>query len=169
MENNKTTKLFEQTIVSVDSDTGEITKAENTTVSRVPREPEFVKVYIKDLARLNNLPGWTNPILFCLLRLMNYNNEIILNAYLKDQIAEELGVTRNSINKGISRLTEKNILIKKGRGAYIANPYFFGRGGWNDIRKIRLQLTYDLESGQKEIKSEFGYGIAENSENPENE
>jgi hypothetical protein len=37
---------------------------------------------------------------------------------------------------------------------YLINPFFFGRGKWDDIRKVRLQVIYS-EEGRMILKTEF--------------
>lgn len=122
---------------------GEVISVETITTKFVEREPDYVKLYITDILKLSNISKSNNDILFSILKRMNYNNEVFLLSYVKEEIAGELGLKAVTINKAIGVLTDKDILIRKARGCYLINPFFFGRGKWEDIKKIRLELTYD--------------------------
>jgi hypothetical protein len=43
--------------------------------------------------------------------------------------------------------------MRKDKGMYIANPSLFGKGKWNDIKEIRMSISYS-EDGRM-IKSEI--------------
>jgi hypothetical protein len=32
---------------------------------------------------------------------------------------------------------------------YLANPYYFGKGAWSNISKIRMTIEYDANSNRK--------------------
>jgi DNA-binding GntR family transcriptional regulator len=66
-------------------------------------------------------------------------------SHVKEEIAKELNLKVVTINKAISILSEKNILLRKARGCYLMNPFFFGRGKWENIKKIRMELEYDTD------------------------
>lgn len=149
-------KRISQEIVSqiVNSDTGEIDQEVKHQVSYVEREPDYVKLYISDIIRLTDLPKSSNDILLAILKRMTYNNDIALFAPVKREIAKELELKEITISKAIELFVKKSILLRKDRGLYIINPYFFGRGKWEDIRKIRLQVDYS-KNGRMILKTKF--------------
>jgi hypothetical protein len=110
--------------------------------SQVGKEPNFVKLYLKDLTHLRDLPGWVSGILYELLKKMDYNNEIILNSTVKNRIAKELGVVSKTIDNALGKFVQKQILLRQDKGIYLANPYLFGKGLWEDIEEIRMKVTY---------------------------
>ncbi len=134
------TKKVTYELERFDSETGEV-----KTISRdsiLPREPDFVKLYLEDVARINNVPSWADSILYQLLRQMNYRNEIVLNATVKKRIGEELDLSMKTINNALGLLVKKQILFREGIGVYIGNPMLFGKGEWKDIRELRLKVQY---------------------------
>lgn len=133
---------------------GEVISVEKITTKFVEREPDYVKLYITDILKLSNISKSNNDILLAILKRMNYNNEVFLLSYVKEEIAQELGLKAVTISKALGVLTDKDILIRKARGCYLINPFFFGRGKWEDIRKIRLELSYD-EKGRHIYKVEI--------------
>ena len=137
---------------SVDFQTGELAQTEREI--RVPKEPDFIKLYLDDLVMLKDVPQWVSSILHGLLKRMNYQNEIVLNVTIKKRIADDLGIAARTIDNALVTFVKKKILSRVGPGVYLANPYLFGKGEWNNIRKIRLQVEYG-EDGRREIAAEL--------------
>lgn len=143
MEKNK---IIRESLENVlDKETGEVVVQRKFTESYVEKEPDYVKLYFKDLAKLNDLSKGDSSFMLSLLKRVGYNNQIILVSYVKKQICEELGLKMKTIDKAISVLVKKQILIREDRGLFIFNPYLFGRGKWKDIKKIRLEISYSLK------------------------
>lgn len=135
----------EVTTNSVDLETGEVKSSVNHREQIVAREPDYIKLYIEDLVKLKDLPKATNDILYNILKRMNYDNEIVLVSHNKKKIADELGIKLNTIDQSLMKLTNKGVLTRVARGVYIANPYLFGRGKWQDIKELRMKVTYNKD------------------------
>jgi DNA-binding GntR family transcriptional regulator len=95
-----------------------------------------------------------NEVLFSILKRIDYSNEIFLFAPVKRKIAEELNLKEVTVSKAIEELCKKEIIIRKERGVYVVNPFYFGRGKWENIKKIRMEIGYDI-SGRNLTKIEF--------------
>ena len=132
---------FEQQ--TVDILTGEVIKTYSESV--VQREPDYVKLYLESITKLNDVQGWTDPILHELLRLMNYGNEIVLNAAVKKRMALGLKISTRTIDNALSMLVKKNIIFRVDTGLYKGNPFLFGKGEWRDIRELRMTVVFDKE------------------------
>ena len=132
---------FEQQ--TVDIRTGEVIKTYSESV--VQREPDYVKLYLESITKLNDVQGWTDPILHELLRLMNYGNEIVLNAAVKKRMALGLEISTRTIDNALSMLVKKNIIFRVDTGLYKGNPFLFGKGEWRDIRELRMTVVFDKE------------------------
>lgn len=127
---------------------GEFLSSVSQKTSKVEAEPPFIKLYIKDLLYLKNLPKGLNVVLLALLRRIDYKNQIVVNVGIKRQISEESGVSVDRISHSITEFIKKKILFRKDTGIYLANPYLFGKGTWADIKNIRLTIEYSLEEVQ---------------------
>jgi len=151
--------IKEVTTNVVNHETGEVTETKNLKERVVSREPDYIKLYIADLIKLNDLPKSTNDILYNILKRMNYDNEIVLVYHNKTKIAKELNIKLNTIDQNLMKLTNKGILTRVGRGVYVANPYIFGRGKWEDIRELRMKVAYNKEgrfiTGEVDRQLEF--------------
>jgi hypothetical protein len=122
--------------------------------SQIPREPNFIKLYLKDLAHIRELPAWVSGVLYELLKKMDYNNEIVLNSTVKRRIADELGIVSGTIDNALVKFVNKSILFRQGKGVYLANPYLFGKGAWEDVEEIRMKVTY-RPTGEADVETEI--------------
>jgi hypothetical protein len=156
-------KRISQEITHTKTDlNGEVIEEVKNQVAYVEREPDYVKLYISDILRLQDIPKSGNDILLAIIKRMTYNNDIALFAPVKREIASDLGIKEITVSKAIELFTNKSILLRKDRGLYLINPFFFGRGKWDDIRKVRLQVIYS-EEGRMILKTEFETLIADSS------
>jgi hypothetical protein len=147
-------KILQEVISTRTNEDGQVIEEIKSQVIQVEKEPDYVKLYINDLLRLQDIPKSANDILLAIIKRMTYNNDIALFAPVKREIASELNIKEVTVAKAIEMFTNKSILIRKDRGLYVINPYLFGRGKWEEIRKIRLQLVYSKE-GRVILKTDF--------------
>nr|WP_321266177.1 replication/maintenance protein RepL [uncultured Sulfurimonas sp.] len=137
-EQTETNKVY-------DNETGKVKTVEEKTISnkKVDTEPNFIKLYISDICKLNNIPKSTNTILNELLKYTSYQNEIYLNVGIKKRMVTALNTTMPTLNNAISKLTKADMLKRIDTGIYKLNPYIFGKGNWTDIKAIRMLWTYN--------------------------
>ncbi|MEJ9129506.1 replication/maintenance protein RepL [Bacillus thuringiensis] len=147
---------------TIDVNTGEIQEEEEIIDAYVDKEPDYVKLYLKDIIALNDLPKGLDKVINVLLKTMSYDNMIILNSFIKKQMTEELGYkTVQVLNNNINKLVNAEILFRKGTGTYQVNARYFGRGHWHDIQEIRLQQIYSTRG--RDFKTEITYKNDEKS------
>ena len=137
---------------------GEVYAEISEKLFNIPSEPPFVKLYVQDIVKLNNLPKGNSGVLYELIKVVDYQNEINLNPRIKQRICSILNIKPSSLNNAISKLLKKNIICRLGRGSYFLNPNLFAKGSWSDIRKMRdkyLNLTITYKDGEKTMSSSF--------------
>lgn len=140
----------------IDYDTGEIVKQETILQGYGEKEPDYVKMYLKDITSLKDLPKGLDRVIYALLELMSYTNIIVLNSYIKKEIAENLEYKSVQVlNNNIAKLVKAEILYRKGTGTYQMNAKYFGRGKWEDIKEIRSQQVYTAKG--REMETEIIY------------
>lgn len=150
--NTKKIRYAKETL-TVDHQSGEVFSQELVTTSEVEKEPEYVKLYITDMMKLTGIPKSASSILMSLLRYVNFNNQIVLVKPIKEEISRELNISMETLKKALQLFIDKGILSRADRGVYVTNPFFFARGSWQHIRKIRLMVEY-TEKGRFIIKKE---------------
>jgi hypothetical protein len=126
----------------VDKLTGEIVSEKVTSTKYTP-EPEYVKLYLRDVVKLFDLSGTTKTVFIALLRKMNYDNEILLAGKMKEEMAESMKMKKNTFEHSMGELVVKGVLLKKGNNWYLVNPNLIGKGSWEHVQRIILTLTYD--------------------------
>lgn len=149
---DKQSVYFREIREMVNVDTGEYVAEERITRSRVPKEPQFIKIYLSHLLMLTDIPKGLNGILFELIKGMNYKNEVVWNAGIKDRICQELNCSESNVRKALTEFKKKKILIEQGRGIFLVNPYVFGRGTWENVHQLRL--TVDLTPTRQIVSGE---------------
>ena len=123
-----------------------IDKRANKTLSW-GAEPPFIKMYLNDIVYMSDLPKSYGSILYEMFKYMTYAGEkdgmvIFINGYVKANIVQALSLkTTQSIDNAITKLVKGNILKRISRGTYRANPYLFGKGDWQDIARLRLEIS----------------------------
>jgi hypothetical protein len=151
-----TKKLVQEIIKqAIDTNTGEVLEESSVKSFRIDREPDFVKLYTDDILRLKDIPKGMNSVLISLLKRMNYQNEVYVISHVKKEMEIELTLSEVSIRKSLELFVEKGVLIRKHRGVYIFDPLLVGRGSWEDIRKLRLTITYEKGKAERTIDAEF--------------
>lgn len=70
---------------------GEILEESSVQETRVPGEPHFIKIYLKDICYLNGMSEIDSSVLFELLKYTKWgSNEIIINANIRKEICQRL-------------------------------------------------------------------------------
>ena len=54
----------------------------------------------------------------------------------------------SSINNAITDFVKGKILYRVDVGMYNFNPFLFGKGDWQDISRLRLEVNYDDIKGK---------------------
>lgn len=147
-------KIKQSVETSVINDKGEmVSKRANKTLSW-GAEPSYIKLYLQDVLYLSDMPKKHSAILYELLKRASYAGDkdgmqVVINASLKRRIKEELGLKNvGSISNAITDFVKGNILYRVDAGMYNFNPYLFGKGEWQDISRLRLEVNYDDIKGK---------------------
>jgi len=160
MPRNTKKTLNISTSTKIDKDGATI---ERTTKERIiiEAEPSYIKLYLNTLLAFKDLPKQMSPLLLELLKLMTFADPeaehggqlILLNGYIKKAISERLNIKSNTIDHGLKKLSNSGILKRVGTGAYQANPSMFGRGEWNDIKRIRATFDFNAQTVEANIEA----------------
>lgn len=152
MKQAKVTYVSDTT--KIDYETGELKEETSSTVTRLPIEPEYVKLYLDDLGKLIDLPEGQRKLLFPLARKMDYDGIISLTKNSRQRIATEIGITTATLRNYINHLSKNEVLIRYGQNEYEINPRYLAKGTWQSIYKrreeIELKIRYNRD-GSREI------------------
>jgi hypothetical protein len=134
---------YQETATTI-SDDGEILEQNFKTISKA-KEDDFIKLYLSDIGYLHKLQPNQQELLYYFLQNMNYNNLIVINKTIKEMIAKESNKSYRTVENALTSYVDTGIFLRQGRGVYIANPYLFGKGRFEDIQKIRMEIVYTSE------------------------
>ncbi len=142
------------------SEDGSIKKSKQNFSMKYESEPNYVKLYLNTVLYISDLPKGYNSILLAFLDHMSYarrdNNNggqlIYINSAMKKGIASELNISVARINQALTDLVKGEVFYRVDRGTYQVNPHLFGRGDWQDIKEIRMEITFNAEG--KTVMSE---------------
>lgn len=147
---------YKETVV--DGSTGEVLEERRSNVVNLPAEPPYVKLYIDDLTAILQLPTTCKGLIYALIKQLNYDGLITLNASARRRIASSLGIGEPTLRNYITQLQQRGVIKRVDRGEYMMNPQYFARGSWVDVMRQRenyykLQVTYTPD-GRRTIKGE---------------
>ena len=143
------TQIEQNIITTSDGEILEESRKINNKIQITSTEPPYIKVYLKDIAKLNDLGKHDNSILYEIFKLTQYNTNLVtLNKYFREQICNTLNTTDATVRNCISKLSKKNILLKQGTGVYMLNPNLFGNGTWENIKGLRMTVEYTEQGKQ---------------------
>jgi hypothetical protein len=169
---SKSRKLKQVTETTVINESGEVLRHSSSKTFKVTKEPDYVKLYLQDVLYLSDMPKKHTKVLYELLKRSSYANkglQVCLSAGLKRIMAKDLGFSRvQSIDNALSDLVKGYILIRIETGVYQFNPAFFGKGEWEDIQELRLNISYDDITGRT-FKSVIEYKNAQEQKASETE
>lgn len=123
--------------------------------SRIPAEPDFVKMYTEDIANLNHIKGHKRDVLAFMASVMDYNNVAVVSPPMRRRWASELGVSMSTINNAVSALKKEGHILSDGHGEYTVNPSLFAKGEWKNT--VKRRESYDAAFIVSYVLGESGY------------
>ncbi len=147
-------RIYEkETVHFVDSEGEEVRASQTKYKGTISTEPTYVKMYQRDIGNLHNLSKIARTVLDEIAVNMDYDNEYPLIGPNRDKIIKNLDIKGVTLEKALTELVAKNIIKRVSRGYYKVSPFYFAKGRWPDIDKIRVTITYDDKG--RDIEAEF--------------
>lgn len=133
----------------LDTDTGEL-----------KREPEFIKLYIRNLCQAKGITGRQADMFHFMLSHMNDYNEVVYGKPSKDRFMAEHETTNATFNNNVSSLIKKGLIKRIGKGVFKVNPRYAVKVDWARVQKITWTTEY-TEDGKSETVSWENGGFEE--------
>lgn len=111
----------------IDKDTGQV----------YGREPEFVKLYIRQLCRVKGLNATQHNIFHFMLENMNFENEVSYGQHTKARFLTEQGIKNQTFNNNISALVKAGLINSIGKSEYLVNKKYAAKVDWKKVQSIR--------------------------------
>lgn len=148
-------KVVYEKVKETEDEFGERTRREIDYSYRIPVEPEFVKMYVDDVASLNHITGVHRAILCFMASLMDYDNKVVLSPEERKRWQVELGVAQSTVNNAISHLIRRGHIKKNGSGEYIVCPSMFSKGHWK--KTMQKRDSFDAHFTVRYERTKAGY------------
>lgn len=162
------TTLYEDRVERIDHATGEIIEEVNRKVVKKEKTPEFVMLFVGGVDKLTNanLSQAEHKTLAQILKFTIKNsNMLMINKKVKEIISKDSGLTFSTVDQKIRTLVKKQMILKED-GLYFLNPVIFGKGDFNEVKKLKhtLQIDYDFDELTSEtvMKTSVLYNTDEN-------
>lgn len=143
----KIKQSIETTIVD---ENGVVKQSRSNQVKTWGEEPAYIKLYLKDLMYLSDMPKQYAELTMSLLKRVSYAGDadglcVTLVSRTKKAICEELGWKNvSSLDNALQKLLKGKIIFRVDRGIFRMNPNLFGKGDWQDISRLRMEVGYDI-------------------------
>lgn len=144
-------KIRQSVEETVQDATGKIVERRRNQTLSWGEEPPYVKLYLRDLMYMSDMPRHYTDLVYALLKRVSYAGDddgmcVTLVPRIKKAICSELGWAQtSSLDNALQKLLKGKIIYRVDRGVFRLSPYLFGKGEWQDISRIRMQITYSLE------------------------
>jgi hypothetical protein len=123
------------------------------TITKLPKEPDYIKLYIDDIGHLMGVQEGHRSILLYIAASVGYDGFVTLTLARKARIAATVGLAVKTVDNAIGLLVKTNILRREGRCEYELNPSLFAKGEWAHIRERResfnLNVSYSKAGGRR--------------------
>ncbi len=127
---------------------GELQHYDSCETHTLEQEPPYVKVYLKPIPYMQDLPQSYRTILSWMLKEMKYAHDgqiITISAGTKRKMSKTLGVSLSRINHAITDFVKGKLIFREDMGVFQVNPQLFGKGDWKDISKLRHNIDFNAE------------------------
>jgi len=148
---------IERIVERIDED-GEVQRSATIThITKLPQEPDYIKLYVDDIGYLMGLQAGHRDVLLYVAASVGYDGFLTLTLARKSRIAATVGLSVKTVNNAIFEFVKQGILRREGRSEYELNPAMFAKGEWAKIRERReafsLRVSYS-QLGRRIISTE---------------
>lgn len=159
--------VYSERIVEKDEKTGEILKDTSVDVIKAKRRDNFIKIFVTNLDFLGaNLSNAERQVLVGLLTRVDYQNIVYIHSELRKDLEKKYSISQATITAGIKGLKEKKVLLELtnnlqekleiySNNAFLINPDIAGKGSFNELKKLRQEISIEYNFDNLEIKRSY--------------
>ena len=138
---------------NVNHATGEIIEESSFSMVKFPQEPEYVKMYIKDLCAITSVNDSDQALLRHLLLRLDYEGFVLLSTRIRNSMARSLSITNKTLRNRLNNLVKADLIKPIARNEYRVNPNYFARGNWKSVCEQRLAYSMTISYSEEEGRS----------------
>ncbi|WP_305843170.1 hypothetical protein [Photobacterium leiognathi] len=106
-------------------------------------EPDFVKLYIKELCSVKGLSAVQNEMFKFMLRNMNHENLVSYGSITKNKFLEEHNIKSTTFNNNIKGLILSGLIERVAIGEFRVNKKYAVKVDWAKVQEIKWETTYN--------------------------
>ena len=118
----------------------------------VTQEPDFVKLYVRDLCTVRGLTGTQYRIFNFMIDNMNWENEVSYASKTKERFLQQHDILNQSFNNNISKLIQSGLIERMGRGEFLVNKKYAVKTEWSKVQKIRVVTEYTKKGRKQKVE-----------------
>ncbi len=159
MAKKKDTTVYTHISETVNNVTGEVVSTKKDEVIRREKTPQFIMLFTEgapDLVKANLTKSQSHVLWKILEKYTHTGNSLKITTATKKIMAKELNLTLRTVGAYIRVLIHKNVIQELdiyGSKDYFLNPHIFGRGEWNNIKKLRYETTVEFNFEKNEAQT----------------
>lgn len=159
--------VYTEKQIEISGTTGEVLKENEIYITKAKNRDDFIKFFVDNLSFIgSDLLNAERQVLFILLTKIDYKNIIYINSDLRRDIEALLKVSKSTVSVAINGLKKKGVVLslsdslKKELGtfsdnAFIINPNIAGRGSFNELQKLRQDISIEYDFEKLEVKQKY--------------
>lgn len=105
-------------------------------------EPEFVKLYVRDLCRVKGLSATQYKIFTFMLANMNGDNVVSFGPRTKEKFLLEQSIKPQTFNNNVSQLIDASLIARIGRNEFLINKQYAVKVDWERVQSIVWTTVY---------------------------
>ena len=159
MAKKKDTTIYTHVSETINNITGEVISTKKDEVIRREKTPQFIMLFTAgapDLVKANLTKAQSHVLWKILEKYTHTGNSLKITPATKKIMAKELNLTLRTVGAYIRVLIHKDIIQELdvyGSKDYFLNPHIFGRGEWNNIKKLRYETSVEFNFEKNEAQT----------------
>lgn len=105
-----------------------------------------VQAFLKDILVLHGISKGMARLLYEMLPYINQDHQIIINAFLKKELAEKSTIKMGTIDNTLTKFTETGLFHRLDRGAYQLDPVLLEAKALLEEKDAKVVMTYTTKS-----------------------
>lgn len=124
----------------------------DTSTGQISEEPDFVKLYIKDVCTVKGLTAPLYKMFNFMLNNMNYENAVSYGMSTKRKFLKENDIANSTFDNYVSKLIKANLIERIGKGEFRINKKYATKVPWSKVQSIEWTTKYSRDGKVETVK-----------------
>ena len=129
-----------------------VKEAVDQHTGEVLTEPDFVKLYIKELCAVKGMNSSQTHMFNFMLMNMNWENVVSYGPSTKAKFMDEHKMKNQTFNNNVSKLISAGLIERIGRGEFRVNKKYAVKVEWSKVQQIEWMTKYTKDGKIEKVK-----------------